>query len=61
MDRNFSARANHEKAKLKAGRKRRSRITIGVVIVAIAAAGVYVWATTLCGDCGGLAILPTPG
>jgi hypothetical protein len=64
MDRSVMAAADQkpkQQAKL-ALRQRQRRIAIGVaLIVAVAAAAYYVWATTLCGDCGGLPVpLPTP-
>ena len=66
MDRSVVAAADQEakqQAKLAlARRQRRWKVAIGVaLIVVIAAAAYYYWATTLCGDCGGLPVpLPTP-
>ena len=62
MDRSVVAAADQEakqQAKLALARR---KIAIGVaLIVVIAAAAYYYWATTLCGDCGGLPVpLPTP-
>jgi hypothetical protein len=61
MDRSLSSAADHDlvKARLAATRKRRRAIALGIVAVLIAAAIYYVWAMTLCGDCGG-APLPLP-
>jgi hypothetical protein len=60
MDRSFSAKADKETTKLQATRKRRWRTAIGVVIVVVAALVYYIWATTLCGDCGAPVTLPPP-
>lgn len=59
IDRSFSVKAAHEAAKLAAARRRRRRIALlfGLALT-LAAAAVYVWATMLCGDCGGPAGLP---
>jgi hypothetical protein len=62
MDRSVVAAAD-QKAKQQAKlalRQRRRRIAIGVALI-VTVAAYYVWATTLCGDCGGLPVpLPTP-
>lgn len=60
MDRSFSAEAAKEAAKLGAIRRRRWKIAVGIAVAVLAAAIYYVWATTLCGDCGAPAILPPP-
>jgi len=61
MDRSPLSAADHDPAtvKLAATRKRRRAIALGIVAVLTAAAIYYVWAMTLCGDCGG-APLPLP-
>jgi hypothetical protein len=54
MDKSLSSAADHEPAtvKLAATRKRRRAIALVIAAVLIAAAVYYVWAITVCGDCG---------
>ena len=58
IDRSFSVKAAHEAAKLAASRRRRRIALLFGFALTLAAAAVYVWATMLCGDCGGPAGLP---
>ena len=62
MDRSFSARAEKAEAELKATRRRRRNLTLGIAAILIVAAAAFyvVWAFTLCGDCSGPATLPPP-
>ena len=53
MDRGLLSAVDQDAAAAKlAARKRRRAIALGIVAVLIAAAVYYVWAMTLCGDCG---------
>ncbi len=59
IDRSFAAEADRLAKAERARRKRQKRIAIvASVAVAIAAIAYYVWATTLCGDCGAPVPLP---
>ena len=62
MDRSFSARAEKAKAELKATRKRRRDLMLGIAAILIVAAAAFyvVWAFTLCGDCSGPVTFPPP-
>jgi len=61
MDRSLSSAVDQDAAAAKlAARKRRRAIALGIVAVLIAAAVYYVWAMTLCGDCGAPMPLPPP-
>ena len=60
IDRSFAAEADRL-AKAKRARKERARklaAIAGLIVVAVAAVAYYVWATTLCGDCGAPVPLP---
>jgi len=59
MDRNFSAQAERAEAARRAARKRRIVLAAGAVLL-LAAALYLVWSFTLCGDCGGPALLAPP-
>ena len=59
IDRSFAAEADRLAKAERARRKRRRRLAIvASVAVALAAIAYYVWATTLCGDCGASVPLP---
>jgi hypothetical protein len=58
MDRSFSAQADAARAE-RAARRRKIALRIAAILVVVAAA-IYVWATTLCGDCGAPPVLPPP-
>ncbi|HLO21983.1 MAG TPA: hypothetical protein VK193_00965 [Methyloceanibacter sp.] len=59
IDRSFAAEADRLAKAERARRKHRRRLAIvASVAVAIAAIAYYVWATTLCGDCGAPVPLP---
>jgi hypothetical protein len=59
IDRSFAAEADRLAKAERARRKRRRRLAIvASVAVALAAIAYYVWATTLCGDCGAPVSLP---
>ena len=59
IDRSFAAEADRLAKAERARRKRQRRITIVVALAAmVAAIAYYVWATTLCGDCGAPVSLP---
>lgn len=59
LDRSFAAEADRLAKAERARRKRRQRLAIVVgLAVALAAIAYYVWATTLCGDCGAPVSLP---
>jgi flagellar basal body-associated protein FliL len=62
MDRSFSARAEKAKAELKATRKRRRNLMLGIAAILIVAAAAFyvVWVFTLCGDCSGPVTFPPP-
>ncbi len=61
IDRSFAAEADRLAKAERARRKRRRRLAIIVALaVALAAIAYYVWATTLCGDCGAPVPLPAP-
>jgi hypothetical protein len=49
MDRSFSAQVDAAKAE-RAARRRKIALGVAAILVVVAAA-IYVWATTLCGDC----------
>jgi hypothetical protein len=53
IDRSFSAEAAYIAAKLAAARRRRRTIAllVGLALTGVIAT-IYVWGTTLCGDCG---------
>ncbi len=60
IDRSFAAEADRL-AKAKRARKERARklaAIVALIVVAVAAVAYYVWATTLCGDCGAPVPLP---
>jgi hypothetical protein len=59
LDRNFSAEA--ERLRRQDARKRRRRLAlfIGATLI-LGVAALYVWAMTLCGDCGAPPALPPP-
>ena len=61
LDRNFSAEAERLRRREET-RKRRRRLAlfIAATLLIVGAAALYVWATTLCGDCGLPAALPPP-
>jgi hypothetical protein len=61
IDRSFVAEAYRLEKAERARKKRRNRLAIvaGLVIV-FAAITFYIWATTLCGDCGVPVLLPRP-
>ena len=70
MDRSSLAAADQDLTKAEARsalarKQRRRKIAIGVIVsvgLAIGLAALYVWWTTLCGDCGGPPLPPpTPG
>jgi len=59
IDRSFAAEADRLAKAERARRKRQRRMAIVVALAAIVAViAYYVWATTLCGDCGAPAPLP---
>ena len=59
IDRSFAAEADRLAKAERARRKHQKRIAIvASVAVAVAAIAYYVWATTLCGDCGAPVSLP---
>ena len=59
IDRSFAAEADRLAKAERARRKHQKRIAIvASVAVAVAALAYYVWATTLCGDCGAPVSLP---
>lgn len=59
IDRSFAAEADRLAKAERARRKRRRRLAIaGGLVVVLAAIAYYVWATTLCGDCGAPVPLP---
>jgi hypothetical protein len=59
IDRSFAAEADRLAKAERARKKRRQRFAIIVgLAVALAAIAYYVWATTLCGDCGAPVPLP---
>lgn len=61
IDRSFAAEADRVAKVERARRKRRRRLAIvASVAIALAATAYYVWATTLCGDCGAPVPLPPP-
>ena len=61
IDRSFAAEADRLAKAERARRKRQRRIAIvAALAVAVAAIAYYVWATTLCGDCGAPVPLPPP-
>ena len=61
IDRSFAAEADRLAKAARAAKKRQQRITIVVALVLAAGAlAYYVWATTLCGDCGAPVPLPPP-
>lgn len=61
IDRSFAAEADRIAKAERARRKRQQRIAIVVALVlAAAAVAYYIWATTLCGDCGAPVPLPPP-
>lgn len=58
IDRNFSAEAERVR-KREDARKRRRRLALFIAAtLVLGAAALYIWATTLCGDCGASAALP---
>jgi hypothetical protein len=60
IDRSFAAEADRI-AKAERARKERARriaAIVALIVVAVAAVAYYVWATTLCGDCGAPVPLP---
>ena len=62
IDRSFAAEADRI-AKVERARKERARkiaAIAGLIVVTVAAVAYYVWATTLCGDCGAPLPLPLP-
>jgi hypothetical protein len=63
IDRDFAAAGRAEAPALERARTLRRRkiaLGIGLALVVVAAVSFYVWATTLCGDCGGPSLLPPP-
>jgi hypothetical protein len=60
LDRDFSAEAERLR-KREDARKRRRRLAIFIAATLIVgAAALYIWATTLCGDCGAPVGFPPP-
>jgi hypothetical protein len=60
LDRDFSAEAERLR-KREDARKRRRRLAYFIAATLIVGATMlYVWAVTLCGDCGSPAALPPP-
>jgi len=61
IDRSFAAESDRVAKAERARRKRQQRIALVVaLVVAAAAIAYYVWATTLCGNCGTPVPLPPP-
>ncbi len=58
IDRSFAAQADRIAKAEAARRKRRLKDTLAATALGVALIAYYVWATTLCGDCG--APLPLP-
>ncbi len=58
IDRSFAAQADRIAKAEAARRKRRLKATLAATALGVALIAYYVWATTLCGDCG--APLPLP-
>jgi hypothetical protein len=59
LDRNFSAEAHRVKTRETRKRRRRLALFIAATLM-VGTAALYVWATTLCGDCGAPLPLPPP-
>jgi hypothetical protein len=61
IDRSFAAEADRLAKAARAANKRQKRLVIiAALAVSFMALAYYVWATTLCGDCGAPVPLPPP-
>jgi hypothetical protein len=58
LDRNFSAEAERIRKQEDARKRRRWLALFVAATLILGAAALYVWATTLCGDCGAPPLLP---
>jgi hypothetical protein len=58
IDRSFSAEAERIRKREDARKRRRLLALFIAATLILGAAALYVWATTLCGDCGALALPP---
>ena len=58
LDQNFSAEAERLRRREDARKRRRRLVLFIAATLIVGGAALYVWATTLCGDCGVPAALP---